>query len=414
MSDERQAEILAVWLDAAPGTVPPEDLDPEVLEGIYALRPDRAPPHRVRMDEILDTLVAGPLADPEVAEVAVALNPDLAPPHRVHIDEILDTVTQGPFAGPAEVVDLAAARKARRWWVGAGAFAAAALALFIVVPVSHKADQVPTHQEPSLKTAPASPEKTKRAAKKAKRAAKRSAEFEDLTRSPASARALKMPAQDPTPEKLAEESLDQQGGFGTKGKPASVGQAGLGANNSGHGGGGSASQGYGSGAGQAPPSRPASAAPAPVIADDAADEPAEEADLAQSEDKKMEPQVRRRLKRQAQRQAMADTPPPSAEPAPSTERSSAGTIDRAPADAREDFPETRTFANLISAAAKRKNTDPEAALAQVRRALQKYRKVHPNQLRLAYQLKAEILERLNRHKEAAEAKKKASQIESSD
>ena len=122
MSEDKHAQLLAQWLSAAPGTVPPDGLDEETMAAVYALAPDRAPAHRVRIDDVLSTLVSGPVADREVAEAAIALNPDLAPDHRVDINEILDSVTTGPFAEASQpVIDLAAARRRRNWWAGAGA-----------------------------------------------------------------------------------------------------------------------------------------------------------------------------------------------------------------------------------------------------------------------------------------------------
>jgi hypothetical protein len=175
MSESLHADLLAQWLSAAPGSAPPEGLEEEVLGSIYALAPDRAPPHRVRIDDVLDALLTGPLADPEVSEAAIALNPDLAPEHRVDIDQILDSVTEGPFAATAQpggkIIDLDAARRRRRWWVGTGAIAAAAVALFIVVPISHKAEEAPAE----MSTKKAKPERASSApsakqARKAKRA----------------------------------------------------------------------------------------------------------------------------------------------------------------------------------------------------------------------------------------------------
>ncbi len=54
---------LAQWLDA-PGTDPEGHLDPEVLETVYALRPDLAPAPRVTADDILSGVMEGPLAAP--------------------------------------------------------------------------------------------------------------------------------------------------------------------------------------------------------------------------------------------------------------------------------------------------------------------------------------------------------------
>jgi len=63
MTPEEQARRLAEWLDGHPGTDPPLDLDPEVVEAVYALRPDLAPAPRVSADDILAELATGPLAE---------------------------------------------------------------------------------------------------------------------------------------------------------------------------------------------------------------------------------------------------------------------------------------------------------------------------------------------------------------
>jgi hypothetical protein len=60
---EHQSEALGRWLEAAPGTLPPDDLDPEVVESVYALRPELAPAPRVTAEDILASLTAGPLAE---------------------------------------------------------------------------------------------------------------------------------------------------------------------------------------------------------------------------------------------------------------------------------------------------------------------------------------------------------------
>lgn len=63
MSEQEQAEALAAWLSEPVGTPPPEGLDPEVLEGIYALQPARAPAPSLTVEDIL----RGPLQGGEVA-----------------------------------------------------------------------------------------------------------------------------------------------------------------------------------------------------------------------------------------------------------------------------------------------------------------------------------------------------------
>jgi hypothetical protein len=63
MTDEQTARALARWLEQPPGTDPPAELGREVVEAIYALRPDLAPTPRLTADDILATVTKGPLAD---------------------------------------------------------------------------------------------------------------------------------------------------------------------------------------------------------------------------------------------------------------------------------------------------------------------------------------------------------------
>lgn len=62
MTQEEQATVLARWLSEPPGTLPPPELDPDVVESMYALRPELAPAPDVDLDEILASVSAGPLA----------------------------------------------------------------------------------------------------------------------------------------------------------------------------------------------------------------------------------------------------------------------------------------------------------------------------------------------------------------
>jgi hypothetical protein len=61
MTPEEQAHALTRWLEEPEGTDPPAGLDQDVVESMYALRPERAPAARVTPDEILSMVVAGPL-----------------------------------------------------------------------------------------------------------------------------------------------------------------------------------------------------------------------------------------------------------------------------------------------------------------------------------------------------------------
>ena len=71
--EERQASTLADWLEAGPGAPPPEELDLDVIEATYSLRPTMAPAARVSLDDILAGVTAGPFA-PHAAPL-----PDAAP-----------------------------------------------------------------------------------------------------------------------------------------------------------------------------------------------------------------------------------------------------------------------------------------------------------------------------------------------
>jgi hypothetical protein len=59
---ERQASALKDWLEAPAGSPPPSDLDGEVVQALYALRPELAPAPRVTADDILASVTRGPLA----------------------------------------------------------------------------------------------------------------------------------------------------------------------------------------------------------------------------------------------------------------------------------------------------------------------------------------------------------------
>lgn len=125
MSPEQQASLLADWLRSPPGADPPPGLDPDVVEGVYALRPERAPAPRVTVEDIL----AGPAAEPVRAGGAAA------PP---------------PPAG--DVVSLAPRRSSSmRLWAMVGTIAAAAAVLFVVVPSEREAPSVgPAPEVPAL------------------------------------------------------------------------------------------------------------------------------------------------------------------------------------------------------------------------------------------------------------------------
>lgn len=53
MNEQEQASRLAAWLEQPAGTRPPEGLDPDVVEALFALNPDRAPAPSLTADDIL-------------------------------------------------------------------------------------------------------------------------------------------------------------------------------------------------------------------------------------------------------------------------------------------------------------------------------------------------------------------------
>ena len=159
-AEEHQAEQLAQWL-ASPTEGPPPDLDADVLEGLYALRPDLAPSPRLRAEDILADLLEGPLAlpatdllaatamadwldsggsapdvlDDDVIEGITALRPELAAPPSLTADDILaDLADPGAVTVQAAETTAAPANN-HRWFLlgaagGSGLLAVAAAALF--------------------------------------------------------------------------------------------------------------------------------------------------------------------------------------------------------------------------------------------------------------------------------------------
>ena len=166
MNENQEATLLAAWLSNEPGGPAPIGIDQDVMETIYALRPEYAPPLQLSIEEVFDGLMDGPLLDPAVGkalqtwlnsppgtappstlpigvvEAAYALRPDLAPAVQFGIEDILEEVKAGPLATKT-LVDIESARPGRAWWSSPalGAVAVAAIALFFVGPLAHKADK---------------------------------------------------------------------------------------------------------------------------------------------------------------------------------------------------------------------------------------------------------------------------------
>ncbi|MBW1877948.1 MAG: hypothetical protein JRJ84_06265 [Deltaproteobacteria bacterium] len=149
MTPEDQARLLAEWLERHPGEDPPADLDPEVVEAVYALRADLAPPPRVTADDILAEVIAGPLVPGWSADLASDPEAGEEEPTSAEVVPFPSEVDREAMAaGPARPQPVATpAARPRRWgrWVAGTtvgtALAMAAAALLFVRTLSFQADE---------------------------------------------------------------------------------------------------------------------------------------------------------------------------------------------------------------------------------------------------------------------------------
>jgi hypothetical protein len=131
MTPEDQARLLAGWLERHPGEDPPADLEPEVVEAVYALRPDLAPAPRVTADDILAEVTAGPLVPGWVPDLT---EDEPTPPAEV-VPFPSEVERAAAVAGPAQPAPAARPRRWGRWVAGTTvgtALAMAAAALLFV------------------------------------------------------------------------------------------------------------------------------------------------------------------------------------------------------------------------------------------------------------------------------------------
>lgn len=136
MNEPRQAELLARWLASSGTEAPPPELDPDVVEAIYALRPELAPPPSVTVDDILAGIETGPFA-PDAEETQ--LMPPTPGPRAA------DNVVPFPVAPSRPPVTEAPASAPRKggsvWWIGGGVGALAAAAALVLVLGPQQADR---------------------------------------------------------------------------------------------------------------------------------------------------------------------------------------------------------------------------------------------------------------------------------
>jgi len=127
MSHDEHAKALARWLEQPEGTIPPDELDDDVVEAIVSLRPERAPAPRVTADDILALVTTGPLAEAASPGGEVVPFPG-APAPAPEVEQAFDHSTP---ERPPRWSSLA------RWGGLSGvgiALAAAATLMFVAVP----------------------------------------------------------------------------------------------------------------------------------------------------------------------------------------------------------------------------------------------------------------------------------------
>jgi len=137
-SDENTARALARWLEQPPGTEPPSELGRDVVEAVYALRPDLAPTPRLTADDILADVRRGPLA-------SAAVTPSSAGSQEgAEVVAFPGERIEGSESDPG----LATGARRRIWWwvggtggVGLALVAAATLALIALPGVKQERDQ---------------------------------------------------------------------------------------------------------------------------------------------------------------------------------------------------------------------------------------------------------------------------------
>jgi hypothetical protein len=150
-----------------------DDLDDDVAEALFAIRPDLAPPPTVRIEDILATLDeaprlaraldrAAPAPASAAAEGIFAIRPDLAPAPTVQLDDILARVTSGPLAAPVAAIPHTEAanqpvRRPRNWFAalllagggGTAALLAAAATLLLVIRFDSAESAAPPFAPPA-------------------------------------------------------------------------------------------------------------------------------------------------------------------------------------------------------------------------------------------------------------------------
>ena len=119
------SSALGRWLDSGGQGHAPEGIDADVLEAIYAIKPELAPPASVSIDDILGDVTEGPFAQ-DTTPVGGEVVPFPVPTSRPH-DDVVDegasapdeTITKGPWWirwGTGGVAGSLQQRPPSCWW----------------------------------------------------------------------------------------------------------------------------------------------------------------------------------------------------------------------------------------------------------------------------------------------------------
>ncbi|MEE2750195.1 MAG: hypothetical protein VX519_02090 [Myxococcota bacterium] len=143
MSEQLEIQKLVAWLEGHPGEPPPAELDGDIVEAVYVLRPDLAPAPRVRIEDIMGRIQSGPLT-----EAPIETSPDFVEPTALPEEDLPSFATEDV---PTEIamgreLEAQAAnsnpenlsflhRNRRSIWTGAATISVAALVLFVVLPM---------------------------------------------------------------------------------------------------------------------------------------------------------------------------------------------------------------------------------------------------------------------------------------
>ena len=138
MSEQIEIQKLVAWLESHPGEPPPAELDSEVVEAVYVLRPDLAPAPRVRVEDIMERIQSGPLTEDPKNPVETLSQPAALPEEDLPSFATEDVPTEIAMVRDFEERPANSPPNRRSIWAGAATISVAALVLFVVLPMDQE------------------------------------------------------------------------------------------------------------------------------------------------------------------------------------------------------------------------------------------------------------------------------------